>query len=122
MKTQTATETHMPGSLHRLVSHHLEQSGWRQCKSMGKEIWYKRWRDAARCECNKDKPGIQVVITVHDFDGRHSYEIDVTGEKRDGAWVKLSAYSIGEDEIMQAIETQPNQLVAAWNTMANDPS
>lgn len=108
------------GSHQRMVSQHLEQSGWRKYQSLGREIWCKRWKDATRCKCNENQPGIQVVITVHEYEGRHSYEIDVTGEKPDGVWVKLSAYSFNAEEIIQASETQSSQLVAAWNLLAND--
>ena len=116
---EASSQNRTSGSLDAVVSQHLEQSGWRKYQSLGREIWCKRWKDATRCKCNENQPGIQVVITVHEYDGRRSYEIDVTGEKPDGVWVKLSAYTFNAENIIQASETQANQLVSAWNLLAN---
>ena len=110
------------GSLDAVVSQHLEQSGWHKYQTHRGDIWCKRWKDAARCKCNASQAGIQVVITVNEYEGRLSYEMDVTGEKPDGAWAKLSAYSFNAEEIIQASETQASQLVAAWNLLANSYS
>ena len=108
--------------LHGIVRQHLAKTGWRQYKSLGREIWCKRWENAPRCKSNEEQPGIQVVITFQKFEGRASYEINVTGEKPDGVWVKLSAYSIAAEEIILASETQANQLVSAWGILANEKS
>lgn len=103
---------------------YLVGKDWRCCGgSFGREVWYKRvWYGRCsevipRCLCNDSKPGIQVVLSFHEFQGRMSYELDVTGQKPDGVWVKLCAYGIGE-EILDVLDSQTQQLIAAWTVLA----
>ena len=95
--------------------------GWKrgnQCRLLyDKEYWYRRYAGVPRCACNDDKEGMQVVISVSEHDGRVSYEIGVTGQKADGAWVKLLAYA-WEGGLLEVMDSQISQLLAGWTVFA----
>lgn len=98
---------------------YLTTEGWKNYKQGDSEIWCRQWKDAPSCRCNSDKQGIQVTVTDHHLFEHSSYEIDVTGEKPDGQWVRLAVYGIREDELVSVLYQQANQLVAAWTLLAN---
>ena len=97
---------------HEQVRAQLAERGWKQYNCLGDEIWCKRYPDAPSCACNSDKPGVQVVVTLHEL----SYTIDVCAEKPNGIWVKLQSYGIGP-EIMDVLDHEAQSLVAAWALM-----
>lgn len=107
-----------------LVSY-LKANGWvcyNQPLGGRKEVWCKRYRDAETCQCNDDKPGIQAALEVYGpFLGavieHDTYQLDVTGEKPGGMWVKLQAYSLDRESIIEVLESEALQLVEAWNFM-----
>lgn len=94
----------------RIGPSHKENSPW---------MAYRRSNIQARpCECNSDKPGIQLTVTPYEMDlnGQEwqSSEVNVTGEFG-GKWYSLTCYSMKPEEISQNLPEVENTLVAAWN-------
>lgn len=81
----------------------------------------KRHKDHRACECNHEKAGIQVVVTLHSMDIHgerwESVEVDVTGEFR-GHWYKLSAYSLPVAEFYEKRNEIIDSLLASWDNLA----
>ncbi|MGI9142489.1 MAG: hypothetical protein ACR2IJ_04805, partial [Fluviibacter sp.] len=82
-----------------------------------KWIACKRYDSKYNCECNYDKPGVQVVVSPHKWhiQGQEgaSVEIDITGEAN-GIWYKLQAYSLSWSELPEKFEQVTEALVKAW--------
>jgi hypothetical protein len=90
---------------------------------------YKRSSLPARpCECNSDKPGIQVVVNPHASE-LHSgmYESVTVGLRGEagGTWWSIEAYAMAPHELPPKLEAIERSLVAAWNALkgvTNEPS
>lgn len=89
--------------------------------------WYGYRRSAipARaCECNSDKPGMQIVVkpSVITINGtRHSSaEVELCGEAG-GEWWKLSAYGLRTEDVPAKLSGVEAALVAAWNALRAEP-
>lgn len=76
---------------------------------------------ARACECNSDKPGMQIVVkpfywkmegVVH-----ASTEIELTGEYAE-TWYNLRAYGVGQDEIKEKLPGIEKSLIAAWSALS----
>ena len=82
----------------------LQAQGWRgEVGTLGAPyVWAPREARAGlrRCECN-DKPPL-LVVRWSCFSGAPSYEVEICGEQ-DGQWLKLTAYSLGAEQIDAAI-------------------
>lgn len=102
----------------------LIERGWKRNDSRFKikgeeEYWYKRHLGVPRCLGNSDKDGMQVVIWVYAHQGYKGYEIELTGQKSDLAWVKLLAYAWGSDVgLLEVMDSQISQLLAGWTVLA----
>lgn len=94
----------------------LKNQGWKGYQFLGRTILCKRFPDAPRCLFIDDLPGVQLVVNVYDDLPETAYEIDLTAQKPDGVWVKLSVYGIGS-ELLEILDEQCNQLVSAWTAM-----
>lgn len=109
----------------------LESQGFRIAKSplgrLDNECnWYAYHRselDARACECNYDKPGMQIVVTPYafSFDGRRhsSAEVELCGEAG-GIWWKLRAYSLSPDQVPERLAFVEPALIAAWNALLSN--
>lgn len=102
----------------------LEITGWKSYPDQFRKeatCMYKRFDTPTRCKCNDDKAGLQVCLSVSEFEhmsGKSaSIELDICGELRDGSWVKLLNYGFGSD-INKALAAIPSML-AAWETLNN---
>lgn len=87
--------------------------------------WYRQFPEVEpRCQCNDDKPGVQLVLREHSraFRGSYhtQYELELCAEAADGVWVELKAYSIPGGELRDVIESQIAKLIRAWKA-ANEP-
>lgn len=84
-------------------------------------IAYRRFPGARPCECNDDKPGVQIVIepTVIQVNGNTwvGVSVDLTGEVG-GRWFKLSCYSLRAEELLDQLPVVEASLVAAWTALA----
>lgn len=106
---------------------HLESIGFRFGPQPARDTanrcgWY-AWRrseiESRPCECNDDKPGVQLVIVPWLFEVQGlehaSCEIELTGQR--GAWYRLKAYGVKFDELPDALQGIEAALVRAWNAL-----
>ena len=74
--------------------------------------------DARTCECNDDKPGIQLTVVPYEMtlNGEiwQSAEVDVTGEYG-GNWYSLKCYSMKPEQVASEIAKVEAALIRAWN-------
>jgi len=90
--------------------------------------WYAYRRSdhpARRCECNRDKAGMQIVIYPfayhfpYDKEGlRSSVSVEICGEAG-GVWWELQAYAIPLEELLDRLPEVEASLVRAWNALVN---
>jgi hypothetical protein len=85
--------------------------------------WYAYRRselEARRCECNDNKPGMQIVVkpSAMALNGtqHRSVDIELCGEAG-AVWWKLSAYSLNPEQVPEALPYVENALIAAWNAL-----
>lgn len=85
--------------------------------------WYAYRRSelsARRCECNDDKPGMQIVVTPSEVElnGKpyRSCEIELCGEVG-GVWWKMTACSLKPEEVPGKMSEVERALIAAWNAL-----
>jgi len=98
---------------------YLKDNGWTEFPDQFRthaRCFAKRFDTPTRCNCNYDKPGIQVVIAVSNYNGTNC-EIDIHGELPDETWTQMSNYCMPEN-IEEVIAKIP-RLLAAWEIMAN---
>ncbi|GAB4059147.1 hypothetical protein [Uliginosibacterium sediminicola] len=82
---------------------------------------YRRSNLSARtCECNDDKPGMQIVVTpsamvLHNR-LHESVEIELCGEAN-GVWWKVTAYSITPSDVPKKLADVERALISAWNAL-----
>ena len=101
----------------------LIEQGWKEYPDKFRKharCFYKRYDTPTRCNCNDDKPGIQVCIAIGEpfmgFEGG-SIEIDICAELSDETWIKMLHYGIGND-VDKALAAIP-RILAAWETISN---
>ncbi len=99
----------------------LAADGWRECPNRLRDYarcFYKRFATPSQCQCNDDKPGMQVCIALSK-EGHAGFppsiEMDMCGELADGSWVKLQNYGM-RDSLEEALSAIP-RLLAAWETL-----
>jgi hypothetical protein len=89
---------------------------WNECN------WYAcRWLapESRRCECNDDKPGLQLVIRPYraiDIFKSRTASFEITGETK-GVWYNLKAYSINIDVVPEKLDEVSKSLVRAWDAI-----
>lgn len=101
----------------------LEANGWREYPNQFKKYsrcFYKRMDTPCRCHCNDDKAGIQVQMSVGNFDGNESLELEIVAGLQDETWVTLHNYALPKD-VNQALALVP-RLVALWEAASRSAS
>jgi hypothetical protein len=89
---------------------------WNKCN------WYAcRWlaQENRRCECNDDKPGLQLVIRPYnsaDIFNSRSATFEITGKTK-GVWYNLKAYSINIDDVPEKLDDISKSLTRAWDAL-----
>lgn len=99
---------------------HLQENGWVEYPDRlrpSARCFYKRYATPTRCNCNNDKDGKQVCVSVSQWQDHQSFEIEICGEASDESWIKMQNYGY-RVEITEALETIP-RLLAMWETFAN---
>ena len=110
------------------IDQFMSQHGWRESSSQNSayssktRYWYKRFPNVTPgCQCNDDKPGVQLVVSEFVHGDHISYEIDITAESMTGVWMELKAYAIrGPDELMRVLDREIIRLVKAWEALNAD--
>ena len=108
-----------------MLCQHFADDGWREYRDAFKKrarCFAKRFDTPTRCGCNSDKAGMQVVVSVADFDGYPAmqglvtYEISLTGELSDGSWIELHQWML-PDDIAEGLKLIP-RLLDTWEHIA----
>lgn len=102
------------------IYNHLLSQGWKEGEDGFRKytrMFYKRHATPTRCNLNNNKDGMSVLIYVSDFTGYTSYEIELSGELRDGTWIKLSEWALPRD-IRLGLLLIP-RLLHTWEVIAN---
>lgn len=94
---------------------------------IGSSTWlaYRRTDDTVRrCECNSDRPGVQVVVrlfeTTHAGETWRNTEVDITGEVG-GRWYRLMCYGISDDKLLAELPAIEGALIRAWQALSPAP-
>lgn len=98
----------------------LIENGWKEYPDPFRKYarcFYKRIQTPTRCSGNDDKDGIQVCLSVSEYGGRESIELEICAGLKDETWIKLLSYSLpgGVDAALAAIP----RMIATWEFMAN---
>lgn len=75
----------------------LLANGWREYPNQFKKharCFYKQFATRTRCHGNDDKPGIQIEISVSQYEGRESMELEMCAGLKDGTWLKIHNYGL----------------------------
>lgn len=99
----------------------LLADGWREYPNQFKKwgrCFYKRFDTPTRCHGNSDKVGVQIEISVTEFEGRISMELELCGGLKDETWLKIHNYAL-PDDLKKVIALIPRMLTT-WET-ANAP-
>jgi hypothetical protein len=89
---------------------------WNECN------WYACRRfaqESRRCECNSDKPGLQLVIRPYhstDITNSRTATFEIIGKTK-GIWYNLKAYSINIDDVPEKLDEVSESLVRAWEAL-----
>lgn len=97
------------------IRHHANECNW---------YAYRQSRfDARRCECNDDKPRMQILVNpssiklhgvIHE-----SVEVELCGEF-DGVWWRMKAYSLKPSEVATKLYGIEFSLISAWDALSSN--
>jgi hypothetical protein len=96
----------------------LIADGWREYPDQFKTFarsFFRRYNTPTRCHHNDSRPGVQIQVSVSEFDGVGSCELELCAELSDGTWVKLQNYQI-PNGVNRVIACVP-RLLATWEAM-----
>jgi hypothetical protein len=92
----------------------LEQN-WKEYPSQLKKYarcFYKQFETPASCHCNNDKTGIQVEVSVVEWEGTGSCELELGGELVDGTWMRLHNHGLPRD--IDAVLALIPRMLMVW--------
>lgn len=67
--------------------------------------------ETKECVCNDKNP--QFIVYCYEYDGKHSYKIELCNENN-LAWVNLNYYGLSEDDIIDNIDYYEKSLIRMW--------
>jgi len=93
----------------------LIADGWKEYPNQFRKqdkCFFKRFNTPTKCHGNSEKSGIQIQISVSEFQEHSSMEMELIGELKDGTWVELLNYSLPAtvDEVTALIP----RILAIW--------
>jgi len=92
----------------------LEQN-WKECPNQFKQYarcFYKYFETPTSCHCNNDKTGIQVEVSVAEWQGTGSCELELSGELVDGTWMRLHNHGLPRD--IDAVLALIPRMLMVW--------
>jgi len=95
----------------------LIKQGWKESANQFKKYarcFYKHFETPTSCHCNNDKTGIQVEVSVVEWQGTGSCELELGGELVDGTWMRLHNHGLPRD-IDTVLSLIPRMLMV-WET------
>ena len=97
----------------------LLADGWREYPDQFKKdarCFFKRFDTPTRCSGNDDKAGVQIQISVSDFNGSVSLELELCAGLKDETWVKIQNYALPRNA-KEVIALIPRILVM-WESIS----
>ena len=93
----------------------LIKQGWKEYPNQFKKYsrcFYKRFATPTSCHCNNDNTGIQVKISVVEWQGTGSCELELGGELVDGTWMQLHNHGLPRD--IDAVLALIPRMLMVW--------
>jgi hypothetical protein len=78
----------------------LIKQGWKESTNQFKKYarcFYKRFETPTSCALNQGKVGIQIEVSVSEWKGAESCELELGGELADGTWMRLHNHGLPRD-------------------------
>jgi hypothetical protein len=97
----------------------LLADGWKEYPDQFKKYarcFFKRFDTPTQCRCN-EKKGMQIQISVSEWEGRGNCEMDLCGELEDGTWIKFLNYGMPHPQDVRHIISLVPRLLTAWETI-----
>ena len=93
----------------------LLEQGWKEYPNQFKKYarcFYKHFETPTSCHCNNDKTGIQVEVSVVEWLGTGSCELELGGELADGTWMRLHNHGLPRD--IDAVLALIPRMLMVW--------
>ena len=97
----------------------LLADGWREYPDQFKKYarcFFKRFNTPTRCSGNDDKPGMQIQISVSEFNGLVSMELELCAGLKDDTWLKIQNYALPRT-VKEVTDLIPRILVM-WESIS----
>lgn len=103
------------GIINRMIGLGFRDYGWDNMSKGGRHrIFGRRLANGPKCECNEKIPELLAhVYFYHEIDPSVKLKFDVCGEAN-GRWLKPMIYSVGIDEIEEALPGILKAMEAMW--------
>ena len=91
----------------------LEQC-WKESPNQFKKArcFYKRFATPTPCALNQGKDGIQIEVSVSEWQGAESCELELGGELADGTWMRLHNHGLPRD--INAVLSLIPRMLMVW--------
>jgi len=93
----------------------LLEQGWKEYPNQFKKYsrsFYKYFETPTSCHCNNDKTGIQIEISVSEWQGAESCELELGGELADGTWMNFHNHGLPKD--IDAVLALIPRMLSVW--------
>ena len=93
----------------------LIKQGWKECPNQFKKYarcFYKHFETPTSCALNQGKAGIQIEISVSEWQGAESCELELGGELADGTWIQLLNHGLTKD--LASVLSLIPRMLATW--------
>ena len=93
----------------------LIEQGWKECPNQFKKYarcFYKHFETPTSCALNQGKAGIQIEVSVSEWQGAESFELELGGELADGTWMRLHNHGLPKD--IDAVLALIPRMLMVW--------
>jgi hypothetical protein len=97
-----------------MIYENLIKQGWKEYPNQFKKsrCFFKHFETPTSCHCNNDKAGIQVEVSVAEWQGAGSCELELSGELVDGTWMRLHNHGLPRD--IDAVLALIPRMLMVW--------
>jgi len=92
----------------------LIKQGWKEYPNQFKKSrsFFKHFETPTSCHFNKSKAGIQVEVSVVEWQGAESCELELGGELADGTWMNFHNHGLPKD--IDAVLALIPRMLMVW--------
>jgi len=92
----------------------LIKQGWKEYPNQFKKSrsFFKHFETATSCRLNEGKAGIQIEISVSDWQGAESCELELGGKLADGTWMNFHNHGLPKD--IDAVLALIPRMLMVW--------